>query len=406
MVCSSRYAAAFGSIHTVLPSFVALLTPSTYAVGLMASVEALGGVLPQMATAYLIEDRPRKKPILLAIISLRWVSWGLIAALTLWFGATRPGVVLVALVVLFSMFSIAGGAGTVVYADIFSKAIPTRRRGRFTGWRQLLGYTGAIGAGAVVAVVLGAESRFSFPGNYAFIFLLSAVSLLIAFGGFAAIEEPVHPSKRSSVSMKHLLKRAVVLARANKNFRSILWTRALTDTVMALAPFYMVYALTDGQVQPGAAGVYLAFQMGGGALSNLLWGWIGDRFGNRKVIIGTTVTVVLIPVAALLTVATPAAFLFVSAGIGSAMSGVRLGYGNLILELAETELRPTCVALQNTLLAPVALMPLVVAALTTVIDFQTLFVAGVVLAVVGLVLAYRIIDPRVDPEGACIEPAD
>jgi len=50
-------AAAFGSIHTVLPAFVALLTPSTVAVGLMAAVEAwsypllLGGGAGLMAVA-------------------------------------------------------------------------------------------------------------------------------------------------------------------------------------------------------------------------------------------------------------------------------------------------------------------------------------------------------------------
>jgi MFS family permease len=32
-------------------------------------------------------------------------------------------------------------------------------------------------------------------------------------------------------------------------------------------------------------GVYLSAQMAGAALSNLLWGWLGDRYGNRTVIV-------------------------------------------------------------------------------------------------------------------------
>lgn len=401
-----QIAAALGSIHTVLPSFVALLTPSRFAVGLMATVEGIGGVVPQLVTAYVIEDRPRKKPILLAIITLRWVSWSLLAGLTLVFGVSHPGVVLGALLVLFSVFSIAGGVGTVVYADVFSKAIPTQRRGRFTAWKQLLGYVGAIGAGWAVSRVLDSDGAFSFPANFAFIFLLSALSLLVAFAGFALIREPVGPANRASASMRHLLQRAGALARANRNFRRVLWARGLTDTVMAMAPFYVVYALSDPSVEAGTVGVYLILQMLGGAISNPVWGWLGDRFGNRTVIIGTTFTAALTPAAALLAVSTPSAFLVVFAGIGATMSGVRLGYGNLILELAAVELRPTCVALQNTLLAPVTLMPLVVAGLLTVIPFEVLLALGVVVMLVALIFAARVVDPRLDPAGECLEPDD
>jgi len=400
-----QIAAAFGSIHTVLPSFVALLSPSTYAVGLMASVEGFGAVVPQLFTAYFIEDRPRKKPILLAIITLRWASWGLLAALTLWFAASQPGLVLGALLVLFAAFSIAGGVGTVVYADVFSKAIPTKRRGRFTAWKQILGYAGAIGAGWVVAGVLDSDGL-GFPANYSLIFMFSAVSLLVAFVGFAMIREPAGPARRASTSMRHLLRRAVALAKANRNFRRILWTRALTDGAMALAPFYVVFALRDAAVEASAVGIYLAVQMGGGALSNVLWGWMGDRFGNRSVIIGTTLTAAVSPAAALVATIHPAAFLVVFAGIGATLSGVRLGHGNLVLELTEAELRPTCVALQNTLLAPVTLMPLIVAALVTVVAFEPLFIVGLGGALVALRMAIGVIDPRTNPQGGCVDPAN
>jgi len=399
-----QISAALGSIHTVLPAFVALLTPSTYAVGLMASVQGIGEVVPQLFTAYLIEDRPRKKPLLLAVITLRWVSWALLALLTFWFGASHPGVVLTVLLVSFSLFSLAGGAGTVLYANIFSKAIPTRRRGLFTGWKQLLGYTGAIAAGWAVTAILSRGSGLTFPENYALIFLLSSVSLLVAFTGFVMIREPVVPVVRASTSMRHLLRRAVILAKTNRNFRRTLWARGLIDTVLALSPFYIVYALTERSMNPAMVGIYLAVQMGGGALSNLLWGWLGDRFGNRAVIVGTAVAGLMIPVFALLVTASDAAFLGVFAGIGATMSGVRLGYGNLILEMAVPELLPTCVALQNTLLAPVALMPLAVAGLATVVTYPTLFSAGTALMLVGVIVAFRVIDPRHDPDGKCLEP--
>lgn len=396
--------AAFGSIHTVLPAFVALLTPSTLAVGLMAAVQGVGEVVPQMFTAYLIEDRPRKKPYLLSIITIRWVSWAFLAYLTFAFGLTRPGLVLGVLVTLFSLFSIAGGAGAVVYADIFSKAIPARRRGRFTGLRQLIGYILAIGAGYVIKFILDDVTRFPFPTNYAIIFALSAILLLIAFSGFALIREPVYPTQRTSHSLGHLLQRAGGLARQNPNFRRMLAARALTAAVLALAPFYVVYAQKEVGIDAGMIGLYLSAQMAGGALSNLLWGWLGDRYGNRTVIVGTAIAGGLAPLLALLSAyTTPLLFLPVFAFLGATISGMRLGYGNFILEMASVKLRPTCVALQNTLLAPVMLLPLAVGALIEAWSYPALLLGGIVLMVAATVLGVRLLDPRHGPEGACLE---
>jgi MFS family permease len=396
-------AAAFGSIHTVLPAFVALLTSSTVAVGLMAAVEGVGEIVPQMFTAYLIEDRPRKKPYLLAIITVRWVSWALLAFLTYHFARSHPELVLAVLIALFALFSVAGGMGTVVYADVFSKAIQARRRGRFVGLRQLLGYLMAIGAGYVVKLILDDPLRFPFPANYALIFVLSSALLLVAFTGFALIREPVYPVERTSRSLQDLLRRAVVLARQNPNFRRLLGARALTAAVLGLAPFYVVYARTEVGVDPGMVGLYLSAQMAGGAISNLLWGWLADRYGNRAVIVGTAVAGGLAPVLGLLVAwTTPLLFILVFAALGATISGMRLGYSNFILEMAPVELRPTCVALQNTLLTPVMVLPLLVGALIEAWSYPLLLAAGAMLMAVAVTLGLRLLDPRYGAEGACL----
>jgi MFS family permease len=395
--------AAFGSIHTVLPSFVALLTPSTLAVGLMAALQGVGEVVPQMFTAYLIEDRSRKKPYLLWIITVRWISWAILAYLTFRYASTRPGLVLAVLIGLFSLFSLAGGMGIVVYADVFSKAIPAQRRGRFIGMRQLVGYALAIGAGYVVKFILDDPVRFPYPRNYALIFVLSAVALLVAFSGFAMIREPAYPARRMSASLGALLRRAAGLARRNANFRRLLAAQGLTVMALALAPFYVVYAQTEIGIDPGMVGLYLSAQMAGGALSNLMWGWLGDRYGNRAVIVGTSIAGGLAPLMALLVpVSSAGLFIPVFAFLGATISGMRLGYNNFILEMAPVELRPTCVALQNTLLTPVALVPLVVGALVQALSYPVLLAGGTILMAGTAFLGTRLLDPRSGPEGACL----
>ena len=394
---------AFSNINTVLPAFVATLTASTIAVGLMAAVQGIGEVLPQMFTAYRIEDRPYQKPILLWIITLRWVSWAFIAVVTVLFALEDPLLVLALLIGLFSAFSLAGGVGTVVYADVFAKAIPARRRGRFTGLKQLLGYGAAIAAGWIVAWILSQPARFPYPTNYALIFGLASVALLVAFVGFAMIKEPPGSSERRSHDLATMLRTSWRLARINPNFRRLLIGRGLTQARLFVAPFFALYAVTDVGVASAAVGLYLVAQMTGAAVSNLLWGWMGDRHGNRAVIIGTSITGMLAPASALLVPVVGAPVLYATFFLtGVTMSGMRLGYPNIILEMASPELRATCVALQNTLLAPIALVPLFIGAISTFVPFPFVFAIAAATMVAALVASIVLRDPRTDPEGACI----
>jgi len=113
-------ATTFGSIYTVLPSFVTLLTASPLAVGLMAAIQGVGDIVPQLFTAYWVEPKPRKKSILVSVVLIRFIA-GVLAWLTWQLGASRPELVLTVLPTFFTLFSLASGVGAVVYADIFDR---------------------------------------------------------------------------------------------------------------------------------------------------------------------------------------------------------------------------------------------------------------------------------------------
>jgi MFS family permease len=394
---------AFGSIHTVLPAFVTLLTTSTMAVGLMAAIQEIGEIVPQLFTAYLLEDKPRKKGYLLGVITLRWLSWGLLAWLTYQYGLTRPGLVLIVLIALFGLFSVAGGMGAVLYADIFARAIPANRRGRFTGARQILGFALAILAGWIVKLILDNGIAFPFPTNYSLIFGLSAASLAVAFIGFALIREPVYPVQRRSKSLGAMLRQSIALVKINPNFRRFLASRAILGLAIGLAPFYIVHARQTLDISAGAVGLFLSFQMAGAALSNILWAFLADKYGNKYVIIGTIASAGLAPILALtLPDLAPQAYGLVFALLGAMLSGMRIGYNNFVLEMASPEMRATCVALQNTMLAPVTLMPLVAGFLIQELSFGLVFGVEAMLMAVGLLLSIQLLDPRHGSTGACV----
>ncbi len=173
---------------------------------------------------------------------------------------------------------------------------------------------------------------------------------------------------------------------------------------LALAPFYVVYAQRNLGMDPGMIGIYLSAQMAGAAASNLLWGWLGDRYGNKPVVVGTALAGGLASLLAQLTPAgAPQLFTLVFVLLGAAMSGLRLGHPNLLLEMAPAHIRPTCVALQNTLVAPVVLLPLAVGVAVQFVSYQVLLTAGVAVMALAMLLALRLRDPRRNPEGACFD---
>lgn len=397
--------AAFSSIHTVMPSLVAILTPAAAAVGLMATLQNVGQFIPQLYTAYLIDGRSRKKPWLVAIITIRFLALALLAWLTFQFGLTRPGLVLTAIIALFGLFSFIGGMGTVVYADIFARAIPARRRGRFSGAKQLFGYLLAILAGLVVKWILGQPDLLPFPTNYALILALSAGTLAVALIGFILIKEPPSPTERLLSSPRALLPVSMRLLKHSGNLRLLLLTQSLTVLSLALAPFFVVYARNDLGVPLAAIGLYLSLQMVGAAGSNVLWAWLSDTHGNRSVITGTAAAAAA---AAALAWLTPATQTWLYGGVflllGATLSGVQVGYSNIILEMADEVTRPMCVALRNTVLAPLAVAPLLVGLLTAWVSYPMLFMLAMLLALGSLAASFKLREPRNDPSARCCLP--
>jgi len=180
--------------------------------------------------------------------------------------------------------------------------------------------------------------------------------------------------------------------------------RGLTGILLMTAPFFVLFALDDIGVAKASIGLYLAAQMTGAALSNLLWGWLGDHFGNRTVLIGTSLVGLAAPVAALAAiVAGPMPLYLTFFFIGAAMSGLRLGYANIILEMAPDHLRATCVALLGTLLAPLALLPLAIGIAVTWIPLAVVLVLDVVAMMGAVAMTILLRDPRHTDEGICNE---
>jgi MFS family permease len=150
-------------------------------------------------------------------------------------------------------------------------------------------------------------------------------------------------------------------------------------------------------------GVYVSAEVIGQAGGNLLWGAVGDRYGYRRVLALLAVAGVMAPLLALI-VPADETWLFVGVFVlvGSIFRGVEMAVGNFLLELAPGQVRPTCVALLNTLIAPLFLLPMLGGWLVGVSSYAVVFLIAAAVNAVGWGLTLRLRDPRLHGDEVCI----
>jgi hypothetical protein len=349
---------AFSSPTAVLPVFLNQFTGSLALIGLSTAVVKAGGVLPQLIVAHRLQGRSRSKRVLVPAIWIRAASWGVLGLFTWACADCGTAALLGALLFLLVVFSTAGGVANVPFNELWGKALPARLRGRFWGNRQLWGGLLAIGSGYGVRSVLSAE--IAFPKNYALLFAFSFFLISLSYVALSSVREPAGERSGTRDRFGTFLFNAISLFRRDRGFTWLIVAQLSTMFFGFAVPFYVLYGKEQLGMPIEQVGILVSAQMAGAIGSNLLWGSLSDRLGNRSVIRLTAVATIIIPALALAgqhggwELLIPV-FVF----IGSAISGGNIGFVNYVLEIAPPSLRPTYIAVSGTLNGLLALLPIV-----------------------------------------------
>ncbi|MCJ7736390.1 MAG: MFS transporter, partial [Anaerolineae bacterium] len=159
--------------------------------------------------------------------------------------------------------------------------------------------------------------------------------------------------------------------------------------------FYAVYAVQEFGIEGRQIGVLTGIMIGTQAATNVIWGRLADRAGNKIVLVaGAAVTACACGSAWFAT--SPVGMWVTFALIGVATAAEMVGGMNITLEFGEPEKRPTYVGLTHTLLAPAAsLAPVIGGWLAVLLNFRVVFATSALLSILGgLVLAVWVSDPR------------
>ena len=389
---------AFGNPNTILPIFLNNFTNSKVLIGfsstIMGSLGGIGSVLPQLFVASKLENKIHKRPVLRAAITIRALCWALLSLITYLFAISYPNLVIFSLFLLLTVFTFMGGVAAIPFYDIWGKAIPSTLRGRFFGYRQLLGGILAIGSGLIAKYILG-NKGISFPQNFSLLFFLAFIFMGISYLGLGSVKEPIEEVHKTHLSFQEFLKKAFRILKSNRNYKNFLLVEIFVGASALSLPFYVLHAKDLLKTELGMVGFFLSAQMFGSVLSNLLWAYLSDFMGNKKIIQISALLALAVPLLAIMIPpGLSVLFMLLFLLVGFFTAGYTIGKTNFLLDIAPQKDRPTYISLNGTLTFPVAIFPLIGGTVAQHTSYNFLFIITILMVLAGFLLSLQLTEPR------------
>ncbi len=391
-------ALAFSSVYGVLPLFVHHLTGSNLAVGLIATVRAAGFLLPPVLMAGITERRWRKKPLIIGLTTFERVQYLGLALVTVPLAQTHPVLLLWLFFATIASTSLVGGAATPAWIDLIGRMMPPFWRGRFFGMSSAVGGLLGVGGGALAADLL---QRFPWPSNFALCFGCTFVALAVSFGFLALGREPLpsRPDPPLASASRDYWRSLPRILRTDHTFRLYLIASAFVAVSGMASSFYTVAAQDVLHLSDAEAGFYVLVLLASSTVGNVLWGYLGDALGHKRVVECGAFCTALAAVLAV-TAQTPSiagiAFAGVFLFMGLGASAIQLTALTFLMELAPPSQRPTYLGLSSLAGAPFACAaPLFGGVLADHWSYNAVFIPAALCAIAGgLLIARCVADPR------------
>ena len=219
----------------------------------------------------------------------------------------------------------------------------------------------------------------AYPNNFALLFALAFVFVMISWAGLSLTREPPSETVKERVPLSHYLRQLPDVLRRDQNYSRFLISRTTMQLGAMAAGFYMVFGTEKFAISGTGVGLFTGVLIASVALMNLVWGLIGDRYGHKLVLTGAAFAMAVAALIALVS-ASQEWLLVTFVLMGAYLAADQVSALNIILEFCEPEDRPTYIGLTNTLLAPVLILsPIIGGWLATVAGYNGLFIATLIL---------------------------
>ncbi|MBN2043881.1 MAG: MFS transporter [Anaerolineales bacterium] len=386
------FGASFFATRTIAPLFLSYLTDNTFAFGLLAMIASTGWSLPQLFTANWVQRLPIKK-VVPVVYGFWWERLPvLLLPLAAWAALKSSSLAIILFLFLIAWHVFGAGIVAVGWQDMIAKIFPVAWRGRYFGVANFLGNgTGILGASAA-AWILG---TMEFPYSFMLVFGIAGIFIFISWVFLRMTREPAREPNGEPQDYKTYWRSIPVIIRADQNFRHFLISGILGATGFMAVGFLTVYAIRTWNVSGAIVSLYTTSMLAGNTLANPLLGWLGDKFGHKKVIV-INGSLAVAAIALALFASSPEWFYLVFALLGANQAGFLVSGITIVFEFSEEDVRPTYIGINNTVMGIVgAIAPLFASLLIEQLNFQVLFWVSIAFSLASIIyLIVMVKEPR------------
>ena len=172
-----------------------------------------------------------------------------------------PALALLLFFVAYAVHGFGAGAIAPAWADLVANCFPVNRRGRFFGFSSFVG----TGLGTLGALFSGwLLESYPFPTNFAYIFLIAAVSIVFSFFFIAMTREPTRPVPQEILAQRGQAWRKISnVIRTDLNFQRFLLAQLCSNMGRMAMGFLTVVAIQRWDISDSTVGIYTALLMVG-----------------------------------------------------------------------------------------------------------------------------------------------
>jgi MFS family permease len=371
---------------TVLPLMIHHFSDSVIVVGLFTSLLRGGAIMIQLYAAFHAQAYKRVLPYIRKVFFFRFISWFMIGVSIYFFGEEHKTLTLWLIGIGLFLFSFSAGFGAIYFKELQAKLFSRRYRGKSMANRNIASSIASIISGGVAGFVL---QNFEAPMNYAYLFMVSSLFMVIGFASFATIEEP----SKENISTKEkdfglFIKNAIKLLKSDKRLQRQILVIFLSFSYLLSMPFVILNANNSFALSGWTLGGFITIQMVGSIIgSTLLW----RKIHNYERML--SFSFIFMIVAFLFALFADNIYLYgiVFLLFGVAIDGLRISGMNLVIEIAPEDKRPIYTALQVNITSFALFFPILGGILLGLVgSYSLIYLITIFLLVVGLGFSYTL----------------
>jgi len=335
------YAAMQGGGENYLSAFALLLHATPFQIGLLSALPQLVGTWSQLLSVKVLNRLQHRKPIILAGATGQGLCWLPLLILPLLFPTYGAWLLIACTVGYFTM----GHFIVPAWNSLITDLLEPNERGTYFARRATIMAVTNFSALCLAGLILQSAQTFNVPwAGFAAIFLLAAFARAASTLSLNRIDESTGAATREA---EFRLLDFLRHERSNNFKRFLLFSGLMHACVLIAGPYFVIYMIRDLHFTYLEYGAWLA----AGVLAQFLtlkpWGQISDRFGNKKVLVVTGLSVPILPM--LYLVSTNFQFLLGVNFLGGMLwSGLALGLQNYVFDAVRAEDRAKGIAVWNT----------------------------------------------------------